>query len=242
MAGRVESPVAPVGVSSRREDHDLSSIRGEAEEAAVSRSIYDRSSLVGDFLVIIEDQTSEDFEKYAPEDRFCDYLEGRVFMPSPVSPRHQEQVGFFHSLLDLYRECRGGGWKLFLGPAVLRLDAEHKPEPDLFVIPTAAPEPGVAALFVIEVLSPSTRSHDLGRKLQAYRDAGIPEIWLLDDRDRKLVAERRRGNGYDREEYAEGVVASSALPGFWIDLAWLWSDPLPGPSGCLQTILAGPPA
>ena len=211
------------------------------DELAASRGIYDRSSLTGDFLVILEDQTSEDFELYAPENKYCDYLEGRVYMPSPVSSRHQEHVGFFHTLIDLFREPRGG-WSLLFGPAVLRIDEEHKPEPDLFVVPLHRSEGDPPAALVIEILSSSNRSHDLVRKLKVYQDAGIPEIWFVDDRDHVLIVDRREGDSYHREQYAEGVAASSALPGFWIDVAWLWADPLPGASGCAQLILASPPA
>ncbi len=211
-------------------------------ELDASRGIYDRSSLTGDFMVILEDQTSEDFERYAPERQPCDYLEGRVYMPSPATERHQEQVGFFYWLLDTFRQIRGG-WRVLLGPAVLRIDAEHKPEPDIFLVPNP-PDPDFVApaALVIEILSPSTRSHDLSRKLKTYKDAGIPEVWLLDERNRQLIAERRQGKVDHRQVYTSGPVVSSAIAGFWFDLDWLWQDPLPEPRVYMERILAGPPA
>ncbi len=210
------------------------------EELETERGTYDRSSLVGDFMVILEDQTSEDFERYAPEEQFCDYLEGRVYMPSPVSARHQEQVGFLHTMFDGFRQ-QFAGWTLLLGPAVLRLDTAHKPEPDLFLIPEVGHGAGAPASLVIEVLSESTRSHDLGRKLQAYKGAGIPEIWFLDERERQLIAVRWTEGSYQSEHYSTGIVTSSAVEGFWIDLAWLWANPLPGAFACASRIVAGPP-
>ena len=211
------------------------------EEFERERGTYDRSSLTGDFMVVLEDQTSEDFEHYAPEGQFCDYLEGRVYMPSRVSARHQEQVGFLHTLFDGFRQ-HFTGWKLLLGPAVLRLDAEHKPEPDIFLVPEREVGAGAPAALVIEILSNSTRSHDFGRKLQAYQDAEISEIWLLDERDGQLIVERLIDGIYQRQQYSTGIVSSSAVHGFWLDLDWLWSNPLPAAFACVSRIVAGPPA
>ena len=35
-----------------------------------------------------------------------------------------------------------------------------------------------------------------------------------------------------------GRLESLAIPGFWIDVAWLWQDPLPDALHCLEQILA----
>lgn len=209
-------------------------------EPAAPEQWYDRSSIAADAMVMIADQSPEDFERYAPETRFCDYLDGVIYLPSPASDEHQDLVGFLFTILNSFRFARGTG-VVRLGPAVLRLGARRKPEPDIFVLPAEAPATAPAVL-VIEVLSRSTRAHDLGRKLTAYRDAGIPEIWLFDDRDRSVIVERRVGEGYHREHLTEGRLISSSLPGFWLDLAWLWTEPLPDPMQCLAAILAGLPA
>ena len=205
---------------------------------------YNRASISLDVMVTIEDQTPDDFERYAPENAFCDYLDGVVYMPSPVSDRHQDVVFFLSQLLGPFRHRMGTG-VVRLGPAVLRLGEYRKPEPDLFVLPPADAPPGAPpACFVLEMLSPSTRSHDLGRKLQVYRDAGIPEIWLIDHlgRDRSVIVERKVGDGYRRESFERGRLDSTALPPFWIEVDWLWSDPLPDPSACLDAILGPGPA
>jgi Uma2 family endonuclease len=201
---------------------------------------YQRPTGWGDAMFTIAGQTSEDFERYAPESRFCEYIDGIVYMPSPVSDRHQEQVGFLYHLLDGYR-CERGGGPILMGPAVLRLAEEWKPEPDLFVRPEEGQElPQPPALLVVEVLSPSTRAHDLETKAEIYHEAGISEIWYVDDRDHVLLVERREGEGYQTSHLTEGIHHSTALPGFWIDVSWLWADPLPNPRRCLEAILAGP--
>ncbi len=207
---------------------------------------YDRSSLDVAAVVTIEDQTEEDFFRYAPENRFCEFIDGVVYMPSPVSIRHQELVFFLLSLLAGYRDERGGG-TVMMGPAVLRVVPGRDLEPDIFVTPPGArplPPGGLAfgqADLVIEVLSPSNRSHDLNRKRTVYQEAGIPEVWFVDDRDKVLIVDRREADSDHNERRSEGALASAALPGFWIDVAWLWDDPLPNRRRCLETILAGTP-
>lgn len=226
-------------VASQSEPIDPQGVLSETPSGA----IYDRSSLRGDYMVMIAGQTADDFEKYAPEKQFCEYFDGIVYMPSPVTHRHQEQSGFLFHLLDGFR-CERGVGSVLTGPSVLRLAPEWKPEPDIFVRPPAdAPDPQPPALLVVEFLSPSTRDHDLGLKRKIYRQVGIPNIWTVDDRDRALFVERRHAQSgqYDQERLTKGPLAVPAIPGFWIDVAWLWADPLPNARRCLELILAGPP-
>jgi len=211
------------------------------EELDASRGIYDRSSLTGDFMVMLADQTAEDFERYASETQICEYFDGIVYMPSPATDRHQNQVGFLFDLLN-GRRCERGGGDVLMGPAVLRLHDDAKPEPDIFVRPADDTDASwLKAILVIEILSKSTRAHDLGLKLSHYRGAGIPEVWLFDEQDRVVIVERKVGEGYQRERLSEGPLHSTSLPGFWIDVAWFWERPLPNPRRCLEAILAGPP-
>lgn len=204
--------------------------------------VFNRSSFEGEFLIVIPGQSAEDFERYAPESQFCEYFEGSIYMPSPVADRHQEHTGFLFHLLDGFKwEREGTIGQILMGPAVLRLDEEHKPEPDLFVRPVAGTADAPLALLAVEVLSPSNRGYDLEFKAEFYQQAGLPEVWYLDDRDRALIVDRRTADGYRRERHTEGPLACAMIPGFWIDVAWLWTDPLPNPRRCLETILAGPP-
>jgi Uma2 family endonuclease len=206
------------------------------------RKVYDRSSFEGDFLVAIPGQTAEDFEEYAPESQFCEYFDGVIYMPTPVTDRHQDWTIFLCDLVNGFRLARGLG-QVLTGPAVLRLTPEHKPEPDLFARPVGgAVEGGPKAVFVVEVLSPSNRAYDLHHKAAIYQSAGIPEIWYVDGEGPSVIVDRREEGGYRREAYSEGVAHSTGLPGFWIDAGWLWPDPLPNPRECLELILAGPPA
>ena len=63
--------------------------------------------------------------------------------------------------------------------------------PDLAVVrdersaePWPPHQPAIVAL-VVEVVSPSTRGADLGRKRDVYREQGVPTYWTVDQRDAK---------------------------------------------------------
>jgi hypothetical protein len=45
-------------------------------------------------------------------------------------------------------------------------------------------------------------------------------------------------DGYHAVRRRDGRLASEALPGFWLDVAWLWQEPLPPTLACLRQILA----
>jgi Uma2 family endonuclease len=73
---------------------------------------------------------------------------------------------------------------------------------------------------------------------EAYQQAGVSEIWFVDDEQKRLIIDRRQRGGVYREEVkTKGKVTSRVLSGFWLDVAWLWQDPLPNSFQCLQEIL-----
>lgn len=188
------------------------------------------------------------FEDLSTEDFRCEYLNGDVIVHSPATPHH-EDVGSFvlclmrnfaakHSLglvLSSNTLMQVGEWRLC--PDVSFLAAAHNDriQKDRVVGPMD---------LVNEVLSKSTRSYDLGEKRSCYREAGVPEIWFVDLAKRELVIDALTTAGTsERGEYETRVLTqgrwnSRALPGFWIDAEWLWSDPLPNDFDCLTQILA----
>ena len=124
-----------------------------------------------------------------------------------------------------------------------RLDEQWSPEPDLLVVldarrhlmmPKRLEGP---ADFVIEIASEGDPKLDMREKLPRYRQAGLPEIWLIDPFEQKLHIERKTGSGYEMLDLAAGRVESQVVPGFWIEVAWLWQEPLPSTFACLSAIL-----
>lgn len=208
---------------------------------------YDRSSLPGDFMVMIAGQTAAEYLRRSPDHRFCEFIDGIVYMPPSVKPEHQFSTQFLLCLISCFHACRPLGVVL-TGPVVLKLRDDCLLEPDLFVLPVGGRTQIegsyclLPALLVVEVLSPSNRSYDLNQKAALYREANIPEIWFVDGRDRVVIVERLEAGAYVTERIVEGPVVSRSLPGFWFDAGWLWAEPEPNLLDCLNQVLAGPPA
>ncbi|MCP3957434.1 MAG: Uma2 family endonuclease [bacterium] len=185
--------------------------------------------------------SEEEFYRLAGEDSRYEYLGGKLVM-SPASDRHEDLFRFLLTLLSAYLDERGGG--VVRGSRYpMRLDEKWSPEPDLLVVTderrqlmTPRRLEGPADL-VIEIASESDPQLDAREKLPRYQQAGIPEIWLLDPFEQRLRTYEHSPSGYESREAATGRVVSSVLPGFWIDVAWLWRPKLPSTLSCLRRIL-----
>lgn len=116
--------------------------------------------------------------------------DGQRLMPPPQW-RHQRVAGrTLRRLLD-YTDTHGGD--AVGGPGVKR-DAVNYVEPDVVLvtaeaIPTVGqPYAELPPALVVEVSSPSTRTHDLVRKRAWYEATGVVEFWFVDlDIDRVEV-------------------------------------------------------
>jgi Uma2 family endonuclease len=94
--------------------------------------------------------------------------------------------------------------------------------------------------FIIEVLSPGTRSHDLRNKATQYAQHGVREYWAVDFETRTVYCHALSGDAasYVVSECRGGKLKSSTITGFGIEAEWLWQDPLPTHLNCLNQILS----
>jgi Uma2 family endonuclease len=197
------------------------------------------------FLIVRPFASEEDFYREAGEDSDWEYLDGRIVMHSPASDRHEDLFSFLMVLVRTHADATRSG--LVRGSRYpMRLDARWSPEPDLLVVRPARRHlltrsrlEGPADL-VIEIASDSDPGLDAREKLPRYREAGIEEIWLVNPFDQTVQVETREGQGYVSRTLATGVLASRVLPGFWIEVSWLWADELPSTVECLRAIHGSP--
>lgn len=177
------------------------------------------------------------------EDSPWELLDGRLVM-SAASHRHEDLCLFLSTLLRGWLDERGGG--VALGSRYpMRLDERWSPEPGLLVVTEAhrhrlTPQylNGPADL-VVEIATDGDPGLDGREKLPRYRQAGVPEIWLVSPQTSQVRTERRRPDGTcDTGHHRTGTLESAVLPGVWIDVAWLWADPLPSAIACLRELLA----
>jgi Uma2 family endonuclease len=200
------------------------------------------------FLIIKPGLTEADFYDLADEDSNWEYLDGRLVMASPASERHEDLFSFLITLLRAYADENGGA--VVRGSRFpMRLDPRWSPEPDILVVRTSrrhliTPQrlEGPADM-VIEITSESDPGLDVREKLPRYRDAAIDEIWIVDRFSESVRVDTRRPGGYDSRTMSSGRLESAVIPGFWIEVSWLWQTDLPPTLECLRQIMgwASPP-
>lgn len=196
------------------------------------------------YTVRVYGVTEEMFDELEDEDTKAELIDGVMIVHSPATIMHDNVSGFLRALMSFFVDVRGLG--IVLGPdSLIHLATCRKFAPDIFFIrrervPTPLPKECEGAPdLVVEVLSPSNRNEDLHDKRHAYRDAGVGEIWFVDEDDQKIIIDRKREDGYAEDIVSEGKAASTVLDGFWVNAAWLWAEPLPNRMSCLQEILSG---
>ena len=83
--------------------------------------------------------------------------------------------------------------------------------------------------IAIEIVSPESVLRDRGTKYGEYEAGGVREYWVLDPETQRADFFVLDANGrYQRAQPdADGIYRSGLLPGFWINIGWLWQDPLP---------------
>lgn len=175
------------------------------------------------------------------EDSDWEYLDGRLVM-SPASELHEDLFRFLLTLFSFFLDERGGG-SVRGSRYPMRLDGRWSPEPGLLVVigerqqrMTRQRLEGPADL-VVEIASDGDPAYDLREKLPRYEQAGITEIWLLFPAEKLFRVRRKTAPGYVTLEQSSGRFESLVVPGFWIDVSWLWRQPLPSTSACLREIL-----
>ncbi|HCB03365.1 MAG TPA: hypothetical protein DEQ43_03775 [Nocardioides bacterium] len=88
---------------------------------------------------------------------------------------------------------------VYIAPLDVEFETGDILEPDLLVITDRDPHGKRVTevpLLAVEVLSPSSRRRDVGDKLTAYRDAGVPSYWVIDPINPRLRAWRLEDGEY----------------------------------------------
>ena len=179
--------------------------------------------------------TYEEFLDWAEDGTHAEWIDGEVLIMSPTSKVHQDLADFLAALLRLYSEDRQPG-------AVISAPFQMKAGPDL-----PGREPDV--LFVtqervdaikesyldgpadlaVEVISRDSRARDRGDKFYEYEQGGVREYWLLDPLRRQAEFYRLGEDGIFHSVPVgdDGIFSSEVLRGLWLQVDWLWRNPLP---------------
>jgi Uma2 family endonuclease len=149
--------------------------------------------------------------------------DGVIVAMAPPGGPHRTIVfnvsGVAYNALRGRRPCRGEV------EAGLRINEHVMWQADLAVTCESAAREIVDPLLVVEVLSPSTRAHDLGRKLTDYKSlASVQEIWMVDSEQRWLQLWRRGGEGWTGQDLVGSTAFDSPVLGAVVELDELYAD------------------
>ncbi|MFO7808817.1 Uma2 family endonuclease [Guyparkeria sp.] len=178
-----------------------------------------------------EFHTYGDYRHWGDERRY-ELIDGVAYAMSPSPTRHHQEVTgeiYYQARqgLDPESECR-----IMIAPLDVRLPRGDEADdqidtvlqPDVLAVcdPDKLDDRGVrgAPDWVVEVVSPSTASHDHIHKRRVYERHGVTELWLVHPTDRLLTIYWLEGEEYGKPEVVElaGETEVRALPG--VRIAW----------------------
>lgn len=155
-------------------------------EGGKSCSTADRESLSEGRIYTVKDIEA------LPKGERAELIDGKMYMMAAPTLAHQELLGWLYFKIRLYISGKGGPCRVILSPfAVYIKDDEHNyVEPDVTVIcnPDKLDEKGChgAPDWVIEIVSPSSKTMDYIRKCSLYEAAGVREYWIVDPKERSV--------------------------------------------------------
>ncbi len=130
--------------------------------------------------------TEEDYYNL-PENVRAELIDGQIYYMAAPSRIHQEILMFLSKTIANYIDSKKGPCKVYPAPFAVKLfseDDKNVVEPDISVIcdPNKLTDRGCTGApdWIVEIISPTTSSHDYVRKLNLYMDAGVREYWIVD--------------------------------------------------------------
>lgn len=149
-------------------------------------------------------------------------IDGTLIRKASKTRSHSLALHFFQ---DWLRDVFGSrhveqGASIDPGPL---LSPTNEPDPDAIILRRPVTEfrdenPGPLDLLLVAEVADTTLEYDLGAKAALYASAGIPEYWVLDLRNMRIVVHRDPVGerycsivGYGADEAVSPLAATSAL-------------------------------
>lgn len=121
-----------------------------------------------------------------PEGERAELIDGKLYNMAPPNTRHQQLIHFFDREIGNYIQRKNGECEVFPSPFAVFLNEDdvNYVEPDISVIcdKNKLDDQGChgAPDWIIEIVSPGSKSMDYMTKLFKYRTAGVREYWIVD--------------------------------------------------------------
>src|SRR5260370_23214564 len=187
--------------------------------------------------------TFEDFCFIVKDGQKADLIDGIIYMASPDNTDANRLFMWIGGLVDLSAEETDQG-EVFGSRVACRQDEKNATEPDILVVRKRRRDliqrghvrgsPDAAW----EIVSPESIDRDYRKKWKQYERARIPEYWIVDELEQKVILLRLNKQGkYRQVPPSHGELHSKVLKGFFLRPEWLWQKPLPRESKILRELL-----
>jgi Uma2 family endonuclease len=133
--------------------------------------------------------TRADLDRMPEDGNRYEVVGGELLVTPAPRPAHAAIVEELGRILDDWCRAAGIGAAWRASPAVVTVESEVQPDIVLRARMTPPPDRWDDAplpMLVVEVLSPSSRRHDLVTKRAFYMECGVPEYWIVDGEARSI--------------------------------------------------------
>ncbi|MDE7479367.1 MAG: Uma2 family endonuclease [Lachnospiraceae bacterium] len=154
-----------------------------------------------------------------PEGQRAELIDGQMYMMATPNRIHQDIVMDLSYLIKDYIVQKNGECKVYPAPFAVFLNADNKNylEPDISVIcdRNKLTDEGCkgAPDWIIEIVSPSSRSMDYNKKLFKYSTAGVREYWIVDYTKNQIMV-----YNFERDEMTDYTLSDKVKAGIYEDL------------------------
>lgn len=138
------------------------------------------------------DYTIEDYYEI-PDDRRVELIDGVFYDMAAPSTVHQLIAGSVYGQIQRYILKKKGKCIPFISPVDVKLDADNKTvvQPDVLIVCNKEQIEDRLIIggpaFVMEVVSPSSKTKDYVKKASKYLEAGVCEYWIADPQSDRLT-------------------------------------------------------
>lgn len=146
-----------------------------------------------------------------PDGKRAELIGGKIYDMAPPNTEHQMLVSDLHYQIKDYIKHNHGECEVFPAPFAVFLNEDDKTyvEPDISVICSkdkitdqgcfGAPD------WVIEIVSPGSKSMDYFTKLFKYRTAGVREYWIVDSMKKQTLVYRFEKEMMEEYSFSENI-------------------------------------
>ncbi len=146
-----------------------------------------------------------------PASTRAELIDGQIYHMAPPSTNHQRLLNYICTEINLYIRENNSQCEVFPAPFAVFLNKDNinYVEPDLSVVCSKdkLDEKGCngAPDWIIEIVSPSSKSRDYMAKLFKYRTANVREYWIVDPEKQMITVYAFEKDEVEQYSFTEEV-------------------------------------